>query len=100
MKKVHRIHMDTPNKRALMALPPTTVCAICKIEMPAIDMTESIALCSTCGTRMFKEFDARLSGTPIGSNLGLLAQLAAYGPTKTAMVRDAMRRAKACLCSK
>ena len=95
MKKVHRIHMDTPDKRALMALPAATLCATCKVEVPAMDMTgPTIALCGACAKQLFKEFDARLSGVPIGGDFKLLASLASYGPTKTSMVRDAMRRAR------
>jgi hypothetical protein len=89
MKKVHRIHMDTPNKMALMALPSATACAVCKVEVPE---TETLApLCSACSARLFKEFDAKLSGVPVGSNFELLSRLCG-GPIKTDVARDAFRR--------
>jgi hypothetical protein len=94
MKKVHRIHMDTPNKMAIMALPAATVCAACKVAVPAMPSIDAITLCCDCATRLFKEFDANIHGVPIGAKFPLLARLASYGPIKTDVVGDAMRRAK------
>ena len=64
MKKLHRIHVDTPTKRALMSLPATTVCSNCKAVVPVTDKAEIITLCITCSTRLFEKFRMPLSGLP------------------------------------